>query len=122
LRVFHGVYCTVQCTTVKALYVVSRYVRTAKYFNKKKLKGQCHEIVVEIKPWSGRLGLNKRSRALFFAKNHTSQSYNPYSSTSIYVKSGSPDPADFAMTRHLIHWQVLALHAMVGLTIGKLWP
>jgi hypothetical protein len=22
------------------------------------LKGQCHEMVVEVRPWSGRLGLN----------------------------------------------------------------
>jgi hypothetical protein len=25
---------------------------------KMNLKGQCHEMVVEIRPWSGRLGLN----------------------------------------------------------------
>jgi hypothetical protein len=23
-----------------------------------RLKGQCHEMVVEVRPWSGRLGLN----------------------------------------------------------------
>jgi hypothetical protein len=26
------------------------------------------------------------------------------------------------MTWHLIHWQVLALRAMVGLTVGISWP
>jgi hypothetical protein len=34
----------------------------------------------------------------------------------MYGKTGSPDLADFAMTRHLIHWQVLALSTMVGVT------
>jgi hypothetical protein len=51
-------------------------------------------------------------------KNRPSQSYGPYSSASIYVKSGSPDPADFATTRHLIHWRVLELRSMVGATVG----
>jgi hypothetical protein len=26
--------------------------------NTRTLKGQCHEMVVEVRPWSGRLGLN----------------------------------------------------------------
>jgi hypothetical protein len=39
-------------------------------------------------------------------------------STSIYVKTGFPDPVGFAITRHLIHWQMLALLAMVGATVG----
>jgi hypothetical protein len=26
--------------------------------NQSYLKGQCHEMVVEVRPWSGRLGLN----------------------------------------------------------------
>jgi hypothetical protein len=30
------------------------------------------------------------------------QSYGPYSSASIDVKTGSPDPADFAKTRRLL--------------------
>jgi hypothetical protein len=47
-------------------------------------------------------------------KNRLSQSYDPYSSASINVKTGSPDPADFATTRPLIHWQVLAIRAMFG--------
>jgi hypothetical protein len=29
------------------------------------LKGQCHEMVVEVRPWSGSLALNKGSRTLF---------------------------------------------------------
>jgi hypothetical protein len=29
-------------------------------------------------------------------------------------QSGSPDPADFATTRPLIHWRVLAIRAMFG--------
>jgi hypothetical protein len=40
----------------------------------------------------------------------------------IDVKIGSSDPADFASTRHLIHWRFLALHAMVWATIGILRP
>jgi hypothetical protein len=38
--------------------------------------------------------------------------------TSINVKTGSPDPADFAITRLIIHWRVLAIRAMVGATVG----
>jgi hypothetical protein len=41
-----------------------------------------------------------------------------HSSAFIYVKTGSPDPTDFAMTRHLIHWRVLALSAMVGARVS----
>jgi hypothetical protein len=40
----------------------------------------------------------------FQFKNRPSQSYGPYSSTSIDVKTGSPDLADFAPTQLLIHW------------------
>jgi hypothetical protein len=54
----------------------------------------------------------------FLFKNRPSESYGPYSSAFFYVKSGSPDPADFAMTWHLIHWRVLELRAMVGATVG----
>jgi hypothetical protein len=39
---------------------------------------------------------------LFPFKNHPFQSYGPYSSASIDVKTGSPDPADFATTWLLI--------------------
>jgi hypothetical protein len=34
------------------------------------------------------------------------------------VKTGSSDSADFAMTRHQIHWRVLAIRAMLGATVG----
>jgi hypothetical protein len=34
---------------------------------KSSLKGQCHEMVVEVRPWSGRLGLNQGSRTPFSA-------------------------------------------------------
>jgi hypothetical protein len=77
------------------------------------VKEQCHETLVEIRPWSDRLSLNLWSRTLFLLKNGPSQSYVPYSSASIDVKTGSPDPADFAMTQLLIYWRVLAIHAMV---------
>jgi hypothetical protein len=43
----------------------------------------------------------------FQFKNVPSQSYGKYSSASIDVKNGSPDPADFAMTRLLIHHGIL---------------
>jgi hypothetical protein len=41
---------------------------------------------------------------------------------SIYGKTRFPAPADFALTRHLIHWQVLALGAMVGANGGISQP
>jgi hypothetical protein len=40
----------------------------------------------------------------------------------IDVKTGSLDTADFATTRHLIHWRFLALRAKVWATVGILWP
>jgi hypothetical protein len=57
-------------------------------------------MVVEMSPWSSNLGLNKWSRTLFLFKNRPFQSYGLYSSASVEVKTGSPDPADFAKTRH----------------------
>jgi hypothetical protein len=36
----------------------------------------------------------------------------------IYVKTGSLDLADFATTRHLIHWWFLAVHTTVWATVG----
>jgi hypothetical protein len=61
-------------------------------------------MVNEKRPWSGRLGLNySNGRKPFFAfKNCPSQSYAPYSSGPIDVKTGSPDPAVFAMTQRLL--------------------
>jgi hypothetical protein len=50
----------------------------------------------------------------FSIKNCQSQSFCPYSSTSIDVKTGSPDPADFSTTWLLIYWRVLAICTMVG--------
>jgi hypothetical protein len=44
----------------------------------------------------------------------TGTSFSPYSSTSINVKTGSLDPADFATTRPLIHWRVFAICKMFG--------
>jgi hypothetical protein len=41
-------------------------------------------------------------RTHFSFYNRPFQSYDPYSSASIDVKTGSPDPADFAKTRHLL--------------------
>jgi hypothetical protein len=40
----------------------------------------------------------------FSFKNRPFKSYGPESSAPIDVKTGSSDPADFAATRHLIHW------------------
>jgi hypothetical protein len=65
------------------------------------LKGQCHEMVVEVRPWSGRLGLKVRD-SLFPFKNRPFQSYGPQSSASIDVKSGLSDPAEFAKVRRPI--------------------
>jgi hypothetical protein len=39
-------------------------------------------------------------------------------SAPIDVKTGSSDPADFAITRLLIYWRVLAILAMAGATVG----
>jgi hypothetical protein len=51
------------------------------------LKEQCHEeMVVDIIPWISRLGLYNDREPFFPFKN-------PYSSASIYVKTGSPDLA-----------------------------
>jgi hypothetical protein len=36
-----------------------------KYNKKLNLKGQCYEMVVEVRPWSGSLALNKGSRTPF---------------------------------------------------------
>jgi hypothetical protein len=50
--------------------------------------------------------------------NRPSQSYSPYSSTYIDVKTGSPDPVGFATNQLLIHWRVLALRSMLGDRLG----
>jgi hypothetical protein len=47
------------------------------------LKGQCHELVVEMSPWSSRLGLNKCRGPYFLFKIRPSQSNGPYNSPSI---------------------------------------
>jgi hypothetical protein len=47
-------------------------------------------------------------------KNRPPQTYSPYSSSSVDVKTGSSGPVDFATTRPLIHWRVLAIRAMFG--------
>jgi hypothetical protein len=75
------------------------------------LKGQCHEIVVEIRPSSRRLVLNLWLQTLFPLKNSPSQNNGPYSSASINLKISSPDPVDFVTTRLLIHWHTAAVTA-----------
>jgi hypothetical protein len=60
-------------------------------------------------------GLKTNGRELFFTfKNSPSQSYGPYNRAPINVKTCSLDLADFATTRLLIHWRVMAVCAMVG--------
>jgi hypothetical protein len=78
------------------------------------LKGQCNELLVEMSPWTKQNG----RRLFFLFKNRPSQCNGPYNSPSMYVKTGPPDPADFATTRHLIHWRFLALRAMVWAIVG----
>jgi hypothetical protein len=65
-------------------------------------------MVVEMSPWSSNLGLNSWSRTLCLFKNRPFQSYGLYSSASFDVKTGSPDPTDFAKTQHLLPrlWQI----------------
>jgi hypothetical protein len=75
-------------------------------------------MVIEMSPWSSSNGRGPN----FPLKNRQFQSYGPFSSASIDVKTGYPDPADFATTRLLIHWRVLAIRAMVGATVGILKP
>jgi hypothetical protein len=60
-------------------------------------------MAFDIKPRSGRLGPNEWLRAFFPLKIRPSQSYDPFSSPSINVKTGSPDLADFSTTRLLFH-------------------
>jgi hypothetical protein len=62
------------------------------------------------------------AKPFFLFKNRPSQSNRPYNSPSIYVKSGPPDLADFATTRHLIHWRFLALCTMIWATVGISQP
>jgi hypothetical protein len=54
-------------------------------------------------------------RSFFPFKNRLSQSYGPYSSATIDVKTGSPDPADFATTRLLIQMYPLVYRAVTAL-------
>jgi hypothetical protein len=73
------------------------------------LKGQCHEMMIEMSPWSSSVGLNYNGRGPFFSlkiARHTATNLR-YSRASIDVKTGSPDPAYFATTRPLIRrlWQ-----------------
>jgi hypothetical protein len=42
------------------------------------------------------------TKPFFLFKNRPFQSHGPYSGASINVKTGSPDPADFAKTRRLL--------------------
>jgi hypothetical protein len=42
----------------------------------------------------------------FPCQNRQSQSYGLPSRASIDVKTGSPDPKDFAVTLPLIHWHI----------------
>jgi hypothetical protein len=49
------------------------------------LKGQCHEMVVEMSLWSSSLGLTNGCATFFLFKNRPSQSYSQWSNTSIDV-------------------------------------
>jgi hypothetical protein len=76
------------------------------------LKGQCHEMVVEIRPWSGRLGLSPKlmtAKPYFqFKITHLkAMVYSTvYRSESNDVKTRFPDLADFTTTLLLIHWHI----------------
>jgi hypothetical protein len=52
----------------------------------------------------------------FFGLNPPSLSYSPYNSESIDVKTGSPDPANFAMTQRVCRLQ----YAKVAQPLHKL--
>jgi hypothetical protein len=68
-----------------------------------RLKGQCHEMVIEMIPWSSSLGQNNcNGRGPFFLlENRPSESDSLLSTTFIDIKTGSLDLADFATTRRL---------------------
>jgi hypothetical protein len=76
------------------------------------LKGQCHKKVFEMSPWSSSLDLDKWAHTLFPFNNRCLHR------VFIDVKTESSYPADFATTWYIIHWWVLALHAMAGSTFG----
>jgi hypothetical protein len=62
-------------------------------------------------------------KSVFPFKNRPSQSCGPYSRAYIDVKTGSPDPVDFAMTRSLIYWHIALSelrHANSRTTLCKL--
>jgi hypothetical protein len=62
------------------------------------LKGQCHEMVVKIRPLISRLGLNKGSQTLIFRlKIGRFKAILVQSKASTDVKSGFSVPADFAI-------------------------
>jgi hypothetical protein len=56
----------------------------------------------------------KGHEPFFLVKNSPFQSYSLESNTSIDVKTGSPDPADFATTRLLNHWPIGCLRHANG--------
>jgi hypothetical protein len=61
-------------------------------------------------------------QTLFLLKNRPFESYGPLSRSPIDVKTGYSDPADFAITRHLIHRRELAICAMVGAVVDVCAP
>jgi hypothetical protein len=63
-------------------------------------------MVVDVRPWNGRLCLNLWSWIFFPFKNCPSQSCGLYSRASIDVKTGSPGLADFGKNRPLIHLHI----------------
>jgi hypothetical protein len=87
------------------------------------LKRQCQEMVFKMSPCSSSLGLSKHFVNPFFSfKNRPFEIYGPWSSTPIYVKSGTLDPADFATTQipirlFFVAYRGTSLHAAI---IGSL--
>jgi hypothetical protein len=61
-------------------------------------------MVVDMRPWSSNLGLQLIVAHPFFCLkiSHFKATVGPYSRASINVKTGSPDPADFAKTQRLL--------------------
>jgi hypothetical protein len=56
----------------------------------------------EIRPWSSRLGLNYNDREPFFRLKLSPLKAMVRTVAHIDVKTGSPDPVDFALARLLI--------------------
>jgi hypothetical protein len=58
-ELFYEIYFSLLAKLVRYIPFYKTEISSEDYrVNETDLKGQCHEMVVEVRPWSGRLGLN----------------------------------------------------------------